>query len=307
MNVFERIIGAFRPTSSPPPAPKPEPSVDRKSHVYKVTEDGLSPTASSLDEYYQIQDLRHQANEVFGTMKYALELAAEDGSTLDSDPRQGHVKLEQHNFEAHPESGFQLAEGEVQIKGNDSTIETTRISDNWMAKNQSAVWDRENQSFILSLEGGDEPLIPRSPEHLVQQETSQSGRQDRANEILKAAQYWQEKAGLLDNSDRDIQGDSGVVVAPFTALEAEPVLADAFYSDQEGQHKFSAFDIEQSPSGTIVAGSLGQGRPFGARLSTIPNERGLGIVLERPEIGTTETVQWGVADGILHYEKYKKG
>lgn len=307
MNVFERIIGAFRPKPAPPPAAIPEPPADRKSHVYKVTEDGLSPTASSLDEYYQIQDLRHQANEVFGTMKYALELAVEDGSPLDSDPRQGHVKLEQHQFEAHPESGFQFSEDEIQIKGNDSTIETTRISDNWMAKNQSAVWDRENQSFVLSFDGGEVPLIPRAPEHLAHRETSQPGREDRANEILKAARYWQEKAGLLDNSDRDLQADSGRVVAPHTTLEAEPILAEAFYSDQDGRHKYSAFDIEQSPSGTIVAGSIGQGRPFGARLSTVRNERGLGIVLERPEIGTTETVQWGVADDILHYEKYEKG
>jgi hypothetical protein len=254
-----------------------------------------------------MQDLRHQANEVFETMKYALELAAEDGSPLDSDPRQGHVKLEQHQFEAHPESGFRLSEGEVQVKGNKSRVETTRISDNWMAKNQSAVWDRENQSFILSFEGGDEPLIPRAPEHLAHREMSHLGREDRANQILKAAQHWQEKAALLDNSERDIQAESGVVVAPYTTLDSEPVLAEAFYSDQQGQHRFLAFDIEQSPQGTIVAGSTGQGRPFGARLSTVKNERGLGVVLERPEIGTTETVDWVVADGVLHYEKYKKG
>ncbi len=307
MNVFERIIGAFRPKPATPPAPKVEPSVDRKTHVYKVEKDELSPTASSLDEYYQILDLRHQANEVFRTMNYALELATEDGSPLDSDPRQGHVKLEQHKFEAHPDSGFQLSEGEVQVKGDSSRIETTRVSDNWMAKNQNAVWDRQNQTFILSFEGGEEPLLPRAPEHLAHRETSLSGLEDRANDILKAAQYWQEKAGLLDNSDQDIQATTGLVVAPHAKLEAEPVLAQAFFTDQGGEHKYSAFDIEQSPNGTTVAGSVGQSRPFGARLSTIKNERGLGIVLERPEIGTTETVEWVVADGVLHYEKYKKG
>ena len=44
-----------------------------------------------------------------------------------------------------------------------------------------------------------------------------------------------------------------------------------------------------------------------ALMVTVRNERGLGIVLERPEIGTTETVQWGVTDDILHYKKYEKG
>ena len=104
-----------------------------------------------------------------------------------------------------------------------------------------------------------------------------------------------------------LKGIRRPALAALLPSEAEPVLAEAFYSDQGGQHKFSAFDIEHSPNGTIVAGSIGQSRPFGARLSTTKNERGLGIVLERPEIGTTETVEWVVADGVLHYEKYKKG
>lgn len=306
MNVFQRIIGAFRPKPSPPQS-QPDPSADRKTHVYKVGKEGLSPTASTLEEYYQIQDLRYQANEIFGTMTYALQLAAEDGSSLDSDPREGHVKLEHHKFESRPESGFQLSEGELQVKGNDSRVETTRTSDNWMAKNQSAVWDRVNQTFALSFESEDGPPMPRSPEHLSHEETSPLGRENRANDILKAAQYWQVMAGQLDNSPRDIQAESGVVVAPNTTLDPEPVLAETFYSDERGRHSFPAFDIEQSPNGTIVAGSFGQGRSFGAKLSAVRNDQGLEIVLERPEIGSTEKVEWAVADGILHYKKYKKG
>ena len=307
MNIFQKIIGAFRPEPPPRQAPPTVPPEGKKTHRYRVTEDGLAPRAESLAEYYEIQDLRHQANEIFQVMNYATELATEDGSALDSDPRQGHIAMEKHHFEAHPDSGFELSEGEVQVKGDGGKIETTRISDNWMAKNQSAVWDRESQTFVLSFDSKDGPEMPRSPERLVEEESSKAGLQDRANQIIQAAQFWEEKAKGLDNSAADLQPDDGKVVAPGAAVDPEPVLAEAFYTDQTGNQNFKAFDLENNSSGTIVAGNPGEGRPFGVKLSTKRSERGMEITLERPEIGTTEKVEWAVADGILHYEKYKKG
>ena len=84
MNIFSKIIGAFRPSKAP--ATRLAPEVEEKTHTYQVTDDGLVPSAKSLQEFYEIQESRHQARELFRTMQYAEELAAEDNTPLDTDP-----------------------------------------------------------------------------------------------------------------------------------------------------------------------------------------------------------------------------
>jgi hypothetical protein len=308
MNILRKVIGAFRPAG--PPSPTPETSVETRNHTYKVTEDGLSPSARSLEEFYQIQDSRHQAQEIFRTMQYAGELASEDNSPLDTDPRPGHVKLPDHGFEAHPGSGFQLHQGEIQVAGNQDLVRTTATSDNWMAKNLVGTWNKSEATFSLDFQPKAGPEIPPSPQSRIESQTFQAESKSRARDLIEAAQYWESKTKGLDGSAKDINAVSDQIVAPGVSVSqvgADAVMAETFYTDGAPRN-FEYFDLESSAGGTVVAGNREQGgRPFGARLKSHRNSETMKVVLERPEIGTTETVEWVLSDGVLHYEKYKKG
>jgi hypothetical protein len=307
-NIVAKIMGVLRPSTSPRPNAGPEPSLDAKTHTYQVTPDGLSPTASSLEEFYEIQDTRHQAQEVFRTMQYAAELAEEDQSPLDADPREGHVKLPEHGFEAHPDSGFSLQQGEIHLVGNQSLIQTTSVSDNWMAKDQVGTWDKAEETFTLNFRPKPAPEFPSSPQHKIQSESVQADQKSRANDLVVAAQYWESKAQSLDNTANDINQRPSQVVAPGISTEAEPVMSETFYTEQADARSFEVFDLEQTADTTVVAGNRENGgRAFGARLTTHRDAESMKVTLERPEIGTTEKVEWVLSDGVLHYEKYKKG
>lgn len=311
MNVVQRIIGALRPLKRQAEPEQAAATPSQVTHSYRVEGDELVPTAQSLNEYYEIQDLKFQAREVLRTMQYAETLLSDDNTPLDTDPREGHVKLPEHGFESHPESGFSLKKGEVHVAGDSESVRTTRISDNSMATNQSATWSKQERAFTLTFQKPPEPEVHLAPDNRIEERAVPASEESRASDLIKAAEYWEARAKGFDNTPLDIHGAAGHIVAPGLSSEQagnEKVVAETFYVEQNAAQSFGFFDLEFQNGATVVAGNRdNRGRPFGPKLTARRTAESMEVVFTRPEIGTTEKVEWVLSDGVLHYEKYKKG
>lgn len=338
MSFLNRITDIFR--RKPAPTQPNRPPVERsiREHSFAVTEDGLKPQVRSLDEYYSIQEIRNEADEILSAMRYADTLCSEDGSVLDKDGRDKHVVIPEHGFESHPETGHKLVQGRVQLQGDQHWSRTTEVEDSWRAKNQAATWDKENQEFHYHCEveqralsqfgkgpkhkisGGQFSLTPDGKVELPQavnleQAKTQSeahANAQRANDILESFRAWEAAAISQDKSPQDLDSRPGFVVAPQVDSDAtqENVLSQTFtwdgeYGDEE--FHFSGFDLEKTDRSLLVAGSHGGENVHGARLIAEKGQNALNVVVERPEVGTIERVEWKISEGTLNYEKLKKG
>lgn len=334
MSLISKILAPFR-RQQPAPPPVAEPRIQKESHTFRVEDDQIVCRGDSLREYYQQQELKYEAQNILRTMQYAEELLTEDDSGLDDDKRPGHLNLPEHGFEAHPETGYTLKKGDIQVGGNATESYTLKPSQGVDSQDQQARWDKENQSFELTFQRDVNYHTPQSSapanvvsegrfvidaEGVVQAPEGQRKQQraaKRAGELLQSALFWEQAGSGLDDTSKDLNESQGVVVAPslsrdkIDGLESESALSDAFVWDGavgKTKSKFENFDLEKTPVSFFVAGGNAEGtRTFGARFSGERNESQLRVVLDRPEIGRRETVVWNIAEGIVAYEKSKKG
>jgi hypothetical protein len=340
MNIVNQFLDVFRSKPTTKPEPRPEPTLETKSHSYQVVEDKLVPQVASLEGYYSANSVRHEAGNVFKAMQFAEELKSEDNNfPLDCDDREGHVVLPNNKFESHPESGYQLGMGDVQVSGDDQTARTTFVKDSWRAKNPSATLDKENQTLQFTYQVESRPtdksgagpkqrvshgrftvnsdgqvLLPNATSlKEAEEQAPQKANALRANDILQAANLWNDLAVGLDNGGQDLNKTPGQIVAADVQLrpnDTEKVLSEAFtwggeFGDDESPLK--SFDLEQSSGGLYVTGSSEDGRTHLASLRSERTENDVHIVLDRPEINSVEKVHWNLSDGTLNYEKLKKG
>ena len=90
----------------------------------------------------------------------------------------------------------------------------------------------------------------------------------------------------------------------------EKVLSQTFtwggeFGDEE--MPFSGFDVEKTQNTLLVSGSYGRENVHGARLIAEKFDNNYQVLVARPEAGLLEKVHWNISEGILNYEKLKKG
>lgn len=326
--MIRKFLNLFRRGSEQVPEQKQPPTLATKRHHYVVIEDRLEPRVGSLNEFYEVNALEFQTNEVLRTMQFAEELRTEDNSVLDKDQREGFVNLPEHGFTALPDQGYTLKSGEVHLTGNDESVTATNLADDFLGQDKTAIWDKQKSTFQITYraESNTYPRgIPGSKSVIAREEFttdasgkvhSQSENAVRVQRIIESSQKWATLANNLDNTTQDLNKKEKDIVAPNLArksvlvgeLENEKILSRAFEwgPDQDEQHPYQTFDIEHTKNSLYVAGST-DGTYAGASLWSEQTDGQMHIVVTRPEWGTIEKVHWNRGDEKWLYERLEKG
>lgn len=333
MSLISKIIQPFLKPSKEPVVS--EPKLSAESYRFKVLDDKLVPSSKTLLEYYVQQELRFEAQDILRSMQACERLLEDDNSSLDEDDRLGHIRLPHQNFESHPDTGYSYHNDKIGLAGDEIQSHSTKIADNWRGSNHKAVWNKPEQSLEFSFERKAETDYDLPfPSDVVSEgqfrldsagqielpDTASSKERSmaqRASEIIQSSVFW-EKIGLsLDGTPADFNpAPEGVVAAALSndalkGLAQTDALGEAFsWTGEQGKDKlpYQYFDLEKTPTSFLIAGGNAEGTAsYGASLSGKRSDTKLSLVLDRPEIGRREKVEWNIAEGIIAYEKSKKG
>ena len=325
MGLIGQIFDRFRQPKQNLASP-PKPLSSSHEHTYKVVEDKLVPQVESLEEFHQQYQVEFEAQDTLRTMKHAESLLNEDQSSIDRDNRKGYIQLKDQpsvtNFVATPDTTFKFHSGEIKLEGHGRTIQSTQLPDTSRLFDQEALWNKDEQSLSFSYTTNEDTQPRARAQNVVSRATfpadstgraesavqsTDNGLLQRTNNILQSVEMWQEVAQLNDQTAQDLNPKAGSSVIPNFHINSMSK------SDLEKENAlilsgFQTFGISGDDSSLMVAGANEDGgQAFGATLSRRTTAQGVEVELDRPEIGTLEKITWDTSQGIIAYEKSKKG
>ena len=309
MSILSRILSNFRPKPEAKAVPKAAPETAESSPKnlrFPVQEGRLSLQAESLEEYYSLKTASFGGQEILDAMIYAEDLLKDDQTSLDKDTRPGYLDLPGERFVSTPESGYTHLGRRVHLHGDSHQVKTLKVENGYGQSQREATWDKDKQLLSLSFVAEEEILRPSmTGQVMVSTNIDQSTEPrvfQRAHHLVEQGEMWEKLALGLDGSEDDINPVENSVVAVGLSKDRFAAASSSLYSDD------THLDFEANSDGFVVNAQDRFGnRPFGTQLRGRSEGELQELVLEQPQLGTLERVTWNLSDGVLHYEKRKKG